>query len=129
VAIKKLRLSDPSSGVVQSVLQNEIAMLKMCKHSCTVEYLKSFIFDKHLWVPLIQARFSMGLVKFTEAEMATLLGQVYLKYQIVPLVIRFWPDSLENARDRKREQKKGDRQTDDSQIEQTDRQTESRTDK
>jgi len=70
----------------------------------------------------------MGL-KFTEAEMATLLGQVYLKYQIVPLVIRFWPDSLENARDRKREQKKGDRQTDDSQIEQTDRQTESRTDK
>jgi hypothetical protein len=32
------------------VLQNEIAMMKMCKHSCTVEYLKSFIFDKHLWV-------------------------------------------------------------------------------
>jgi serine/threonine protein kinase len=48
-----------------------------------VEYLKSFIFDKHLWVimehmdcgsltSLIQARFSKGR-KFTEPEMAGLL--------------------------------------------------------
>jgi len=85
VAIKKLRINDPSSGIVQSALQNEIAMMKMCTHPSTVEYQKSFIFDKHLWVimeymdggsltSLIQARFSHGL-KFTEPEMAGLLRQ------------------------------------------------------
>ena len=85
VAVKKLRLSDPDSGIVQSALQNEIAMMKMCTHPSTVEYLKSFLFDKHLWVimeymnggsltSLIQAWFSRGC-KFTEPEMAGYLKQ------------------------------------------------------
>lgn len=69
---------------------------------------------------LIQARFSMGL-KFTEAEMATLLGQVYLKYQIVPLVIRFSRE-CQRQKERTEEGRQADRRQPDRTKRQTDRQ-------